>query len=190
MILAVILPWYIFISLLLGLVGMFLCCCEGTATTPVCTRAICSNGGPLGTPVQYQVDISGFADSNCPANSCGNLDGSYTFTIPSGCSATINDSPGPINEYDPFAVPICGVASATFTVTLTFTATTIEVGVIYQRVVGQQNSHLFRYSGAAVDCGSLSGLNLLWVNDRFNGIGSGAGAACTGAGATVTVTKL
>lgn len=176
------------------------CCC---GATPVCSAAICSNGGPIGTPTQYQVDISGFVGG---CSNCGDLDGSYTMVTGGSCGGS--SAPQSVTTsgfYICFGAPTCTTDSqnsvvvgvsfgAAITVTMTHTLTDLGFSSIDLR-----NNYVWSYSGSPVDCEALSSLSMSFGSASWSvgpptncnaGVDptSGSGAACSGA--TVTVSTV
>lgn len=177
------------------------------AGSVVCSRSICSNGGPLGTPTQYQVDASGFtASANCPTSDCASLDGAYSFTIPAGCSATASIAHSTKGYYSTCGSGCLAVngASPNNQILLNFNAT---LGIIVAITTSHSpgfggeltNNYRYVYNSSAVDCSALSAFSIPFSNTQRLVAGS-AGcdenvsgvdvAACNGSGVSVTVTTV
>ena len=147
--------------LLLGM-GMSLeSMCDGCdcGETPVCTAGICSNGGPIGSPTQYQVELSGFTNNSgtdCDLSQCENVDGTYSFTISGTCTAQITlDYPLKVRNDGGVCIDSIGRS-----LTLAFTSVVSAV-LIVSGSGGVTDEYDYQYFDAGgINCETVSGLDL------------------------------
>lgn len=172
------------------------CHCAICTGATVCSAAICSNGGPIGTPCDYQAELAGFADDDCAANNCAVLDGTYTLTVDATCRDTVAAGTQPnaawFGSCTAIATPPQKVAAISF-------GATMVVEIIYGTgVAGQNNKHTFVES-SSVDCASLDAHPVPFATDEWGNAGTCGlfspcpnigTAACTGSAATCLVTCL
>lgn len=143
------------------------CACCGT----VCPQ--CS----AGTPQQFQVDVTGFANDTC--TDCANIDGTWILAIGNNCLGVTGTCAW---HYDASG-PLCGDVFC-MDVIVSQVPFSSDRQVRYAAVVGVVAIVEFikTYTGTRPDCESLSSTDLPFSSNLQTN--------CDGSGATVLITAL